>query len=114
MVSLAALRWLADQDASFAMLERNGKVLAVTGPVRPSDAKLKYGMGIGLVGVLFLGIIFGPIAIYFGVRARRAAVALGSSSRTRMSAFVIGLGVFDILFSLIRIVGTIRLAGSGG
>src|SRR5450755_2557842 len=31
MVSLAALRWLADQDASFVMLERNGKVLAVTG-----------------------------------------------------------------------------------
>ena len=41
MVSLAALRWLADQDVSFAMLERNGKVLAVTGPVRPSDAKLR-------------------------------------------------------------------------
>ena len=41
MISLAALRWLADQDASFVMLERNGKVLAVTGPVRPSDAKLR-------------------------------------------------------------------------
>jgi CRISPR-associated endonuclease Cas1 len=41
MVSLAALRWLADQDASFALLERNGKVLAATGPVRPSDAKLR-------------------------------------------------------------------------
>jgi len=41
MVSLAALRWLADQDASFVMLERNGKVLAVTGPVRSSDAKLR-------------------------------------------------------------------------
>src|SRR5215468_6421772 len=41
MVSLAALRWLADQDAAFAMLERNGKVLAVTGPVRPSDARLR-------------------------------------------------------------------------
>jgi CRISPR-associated endonuclease Cas1 len=41
MVSLAALRWLADQDASFCMLERDGKVLAVTGPVRPSDAKLR-------------------------------------------------------------------------
>ena len=40
-VSLAALRWLSDQDASFVMLERNGKVLTVTGPVRPSDAKLR-------------------------------------------------------------------------
>ena len=41
MVSLAALRWLADQDASFVMLERNGSVLATTGPVRSSDAKLR-------------------------------------------------------------------------
>jgi CRISPR-associated endonuclease Cas1 len=41
MVSLAALRWLADQDVAFSMLERDGKVLAVTGPVRSSDAKLR-------------------------------------------------------------------------
>jgi CRISPR-associated endonuclease Cas1 len=40
-VSLAALRWLADQDASFVMLERDGSVLATTGPVRPSEAKLR-------------------------------------------------------------------------
>jgi len=41
MVSLAALRWLADQDAAFIMLERDGTVLATTGPVRPSDARLR-------------------------------------------------------------------------
>jgi len=41
MVSLAALRWLADQDAAFVMLDRVGEVLAVTGPVRPSDARLR-------------------------------------------------------------------------
>ena len=40
-VSLAALEWLAAQDAAFVMLERNGKVLCVTGPVRPSEAKLR-------------------------------------------------------------------------
>lgn len=40
-VSLAALRWLADQDVAFTMLERSGKVLLVTGPVRSSDAKLR-------------------------------------------------------------------------
>lgn len=40
-VSLAALRWLADQDVGFTMLERDGKVLAVTGPVHPSDARLR-------------------------------------------------------------------------
>src|SRR5713101_6834308 len=41
MVSLAALRWLADQDASFVMLDRDGSVLATTGPVRSSDARLR-------------------------------------------------------------------------
>lgn len=40
-ISLAALQWLADQDASFTMLQRDGKVLATTGPVRPSEAKLR-------------------------------------------------------------------------
>jgi CRISPR-associated endonuclease Cas1 len=40
-VSLAALRWLADQDAAFVMLERDGSVLATTGPVCPSDARLR-------------------------------------------------------------------------
>jgi CRISPR/Cas system-associated endonuclease Cas1 len=41
IVSLAALRWLADQDASFVMLDRDGSVLVTTGPVRSSDAKLR-------------------------------------------------------------------------
>ena len=35
VVSLAALRWLADQNAAFVMLERDGSVLTVTGPVAP-------------------------------------------------------------------------------
>jgi CRISPR-associated endonuclease Cas1 len=53
-VSLSALEWLAAQDAAFVMLERNGKVLCVTGPVRPSEAKLRRsqalaaGNGLGL------------------------------------------------------------------
>ncbi len=41
MVSLAALRWLADQDASFVMLDRNGSVLVTTGPARTADARLR-------------------------------------------------------------------------
>ena len=41
MISLAALRWLADQDAAFVMLDRDGSVLATTGPVRASDARLR-------------------------------------------------------------------------
>lgn len=41
LVSLAALRWLADQSAAFVMLERDGSVTTVTGPVRPSDSRLR-------------------------------------------------------------------------
>jgi len=41
MVSLSAMRWLADQDAAFVMLDRNGSLLATTGPVRPSDVRLR-------------------------------------------------------------------------
>src|SRR2546421_11136965 len=47
MVSLAALRWLADQDVAFVMLDRDGSVLATTGPVRPSDARLRRAQALG-------------------------------------------------------------------
>jgi CRISPR-associated endonuclease Cas1 len=40
-VSLAALRWLSDQNAAFVLLDRDGSVLSTTGPVRPSDARLR-------------------------------------------------------------------------
>ena len=40
-ISLAAMRWLADQDAAFVMLDRNGTVLATVGPVRAHDARLR-------------------------------------------------------------------------
>jgi CRISPR-associated endonuclease Cas1 len=46
MVSLAALRWLADQDAAFVMLERNGQVLTTSGPVHSSDARLRRAQGL--------------------------------------------------------------------
>jgi CRISPR-associated protein Cas1 len=60
MVSLAALRWLADQDASFVMLDRDGSVLATTGPVSSSDARMRRAQalapqsGVGLRIVLEL------------------------------------------------------------
>jgi CRISPR-associated endonuclease Cas1 len=40
-VSLAALRWLADQGAAFVMLDRDGTVLLATGPAGPKDARLR-------------------------------------------------------------------------
>jgi CRISPR-associated endonuclease Cas1 len=48
MVSLAALRWLADQKAAFVMLDRDGSVLATTGPVRPSDARLRRAQALAI------------------------------------------------------------------
>ena len=47
-VSLSALRWLADQNASFIMLERNGSVLTTTGPVRSSDVRLRRAQALAL------------------------------------------------------------------
>ncbi len=47
-ITLEALRWLADQGAAFVMLDRRGKVLAVTGPVSPSDAKLRRSQSLAL------------------------------------------------------------------
>jgi CRISPR-associated endonuclease Cas1 len=41
MVTFEALRWLADQKAAFVMLDRDGSVLSVSGPVGPSDARLR-------------------------------------------------------------------------
>ncbi|MGB8475484.1 MAG: CRISPR-associated endonuclease Cas1 [Candidatus Acidiferrum sp.] len=41
LVSLAALRWLADQGSAFVMLDRLGEVIATAGPVHPSDARLR-------------------------------------------------------------------------
>jgi CRISPR/Cas system-associated endonuclease Cas1 len=41
IISLSALRWLSDQDVAFTLLERDGKILAITGPVRSSDVRLR-------------------------------------------------------------------------
>lgn len=40
-ITLEALRWLSAQDVGLFMLERDGKVVCVTGPVHPSDARLR-------------------------------------------------------------------------
>ncbi len=52
--TLGALKWLADVGVSFSMLNRTGRVLLVTGPTAPSDARLRrsqalaLGNGVGL------------------------------------------------------------------
>ena len=40
-VTLSALKWLADQRASFVMLDPTGRLSLITGPTAPSDARLR-------------------------------------------------------------------------
>src|SRR6266446_4883381 len=47
-VTLDALRWISDVSAAFVMLDRRGKVLVVTGPASPWDAKLRRAQALGL------------------------------------------------------------------
>lgn len=47
-ITLEALRWISDVGAAFVMLDRRGKVLTVTGPVAPSDSKLRRAQSLSL------------------------------------------------------------------
>ena len=55
-ISLASLKWLADQNASFIMLERNGKVLCFTGPVRSCESKLRRAQALAMTNEVGLEI----------------------------------------------------------
>ena len=46
-ITLEALRWISDVGAAFVMLDRRGKVLALTGPAR-SDSKLRRAQSLAL------------------------------------------------------------------
>ena len=48
-ITLEAFRWISDVGASFVMLDRTGKVLTVTGPVAPSDAKLRRAQALAVI-----------------------------------------------------------------
>ena len=47
-ISLEALRWISSVGESFLMLDRRGKVLFVTSPVSPTDAKLQRAQSLAL------------------------------------------------------------------
>jgi CRISPR-associated endonuclease Cas1 len=40
-VTFEALRWMAVQNVAFSLLDRDGTLLAVSGPIGPSDARLR-------------------------------------------------------------------------
>src|SRR5436190_8856548 len=47
-ITLSALRWLTEVDASFVMLDRLGRVRVVTGPTSPSEARLRRAQALAL------------------------------------------------------------------
>jgi len=47
-ITLAALKWLRDQDVTLTFLERNGRVLSVVGPAGSSDAKLRRSQALAI------------------------------------------------------------------
>jgi CRISPR-associated endonuclease Cas1 len=54
--TLGALKWLADVGVSFVMLNRKGKVVLVTGPTAPSDARLRRAQALAFGNVVGLDI----------------------------------------------------------
>ena len=48
LVSLAALKWLREQDVAFTFLERDGRVLSVVGPAGSSDARLRRAQAVAI------------------------------------------------------------------
>jgi CRISPR-associated endonuclease Cas1 len=85
-VSLAALRWLADQDAAFVMLERDGSVLSTTGPVRPYDARLRRAQALAGQSGVGLRIARELISQKLTGQERAASELLHDSHATRIIA----------------------------
>jgi len=78
MVSLAALRWLADQDVAFVMLDRDGSVLVATGPVRPSESRLRRAQAVAHLNESAMPIIRHLIDDKLAGQERNASTMLGN------------------------------------
>jgi CRISPR-associated endonuclease Cas1 len=79
-VSLAALRWLADQDAAFVMLDRTGKVLLATGPVGTRDARLRRAQALAVQSGIAVPIARELVARKLIEQERIARDTLGDAS----------------------------------
>jgi len=86
MVTFAALRWLADQNAAFVMLDRDGSVLTVTGPVGPSDARLRRAQSLAHQSGAAVEIARGLISQKLEGQEKLARDALGSSAAAQTIA----------------------------
>src|ERR1035441_2563795 len=74
--TLSALKWISDVGASFVMLNRNGKVVFVTGPTAPSDARLRRAQALALGNAVGLEISRKLIDAKLGAQERVAREGL--------------------------------------
>src|SRR6266567_1875759 len=56
VLTLAAMKWLRDQDVTLTFLERDGRVLSIVGPAGSSDAKLRRAQALAMSNGLGLKI----------------------------------------------------------
>jgi CRISPR-associated endonuclease Cas1 len=75
-ITLSALKWLADQKASFILLDRRGKVLLVTGPTAASDARLRRGQALAHQNGAAIEIMQGLISAKLGGQQELVRVKL--------------------------------------
>lgn len=101
-VSFAALRWLADQDASFVMLNRDGSVLATTGPVSPSDSRLRRAQSLAHQSGVAVQISRGLISLKLQGQERIVRDALQDPSLAD------GIRSFNSLLPTANTVGEVR------
>jgi CRISPR-associated endonuclease Cas1 len=73
--TLSALKWLADVGVSFVMLNRDGKVLFVTGPTAPNDARLRRAQALAFGNVV--GLEISRRLIYAKLEGQELAVREG-------------------------------------
>jgi CRISPR-associated endonuclease Cas1 len=80
MITFEALRWLSDQNATFVMLDRDGSVLAVSGPVGPSDARLRRAQSLAHQSGVAVQIAIGLISQKLEGQEKLARDALKNSA----------------------------------
>ena len=83
-VSLAAMRWLADQRAAFVMLDRDGSVLLATGPVGPKDARLRRAQALAHHNGIAVSIARELVRLKLVQQARIARDSFGNQSIAAM------------------------------
>ena len=84
--TLSALKWLADVGASFVMLDRTGKILFVTGPTAPSDARLRRAQALALGNGVGLGVSRALIDAKLEGQERLARELLNDSAAAQVIA----------------------------